>query len=56
MSFFVLVEDTIVVMKHHDQKQLQEERAYFTWTFITQSSIEGSRGRNSNRVENSNRG
>jgi hypothetical protein len=44
----VLVRVTIAVMKHCDQKQLGEERVYFTLEFHI--TVEGSQGRNSNLV------
>lgn len=39
---------SIAVMKHYDQEQLGEERAYLT-TPRSQSNIEGSQGRNCSR-------
>jgi hypothetical protein len=33
-------------IEHHDQKQLGEKRAYFAYTAISLSTIEGSQGRN----------
>ena len=47
----ILVRVTIVVMKHHDQTQAEEERIYLTYTFTSQSIAEGSQDRNSNRRE-----
>lgn len=33
----VLVKASIAVMKHHDQKQLGEERAYFTYSSLAKA-------------------
>lgn len=41
---------SIAVMKHHDPKQPKEERAYFADTSLSLFIIEGSQGRNSNRI------
>jgi hypothetical protein len=46
---FVLVRVTIAMMKHHDQKQLGEEKVYLAYTSTLLSIIEGSQDRNSNR-------
>lgn len=49
----VFVRVNIAVMKHHDEKQLGEERAYiFTWLFTT----EGKQDRNSHRAGPGGRG
>ena len=36
----------MAVMKHHDQKQVGEERVYSVYTSTAQFIIEGSQGRN----------
>jgi hypothetical protein len=45
----VLVGVSIAVMKHHYQKKLGEERIYFYYISISQSTIQGCQDRNSNR-------
>jgi hypothetical protein len=37
-----LVRVSVTAMKHHDQKQLEEERAYFIHGFIEQFFIKSS--------------
>jgi hypothetical protein len=38
---------SIPVMKHHDQKYLEEGRVYFTYTSVSHDIIEGRQVRNS---------
>jgi hypothetical protein len=40
----------IAVMKHHDHKQVGEERVYLAYTFTALFITEGSQDRNSHRV------
>ena len=47
----VLVRVSNTVMKHHDQKQLREERVSLAYVSISQFNTEGSQGRKSNRAE-----
>jgi hypothetical protein len=44
----VLVRVPIAVIKHHDQKQVGEEKVYSAYAFISQIIIKGSHDRNSN--------
>jgi hypothetical protein len=46
----VLVRVSIAAMKHHDQKQVREERVYLAYIFIALFIIKGSQDRNSNRA------
>lgn len=46
----VLVGVPIAMMKHHDPKQPKEERVCFADTSLSLFIIEGSQGRNSNRI------
>ena len=46
----ILVKATIVVMKHHGQKQVGEERVYLAYTSISLFIIEGSPDGNSDRA------
>ena len=47
----VLVRVSIAVMKHHDPKQVGEERAYLAYTSTSLFIIERSQDRNSSRAE-----
>jgi hypothetical protein len=39
------------VLKHHDQKQVEEERVYLAYTSTSLSIIKGSQDRNFSREE-----
>jgi hypothetical protein len=47
---FVLVRVSIDVTKHHDQKQVEEKRVYFAFSFISHFIIKGSPRRSSTRA------
>jgi hypothetical protein len=46
----IVVRVTIAVMKHHEQKQVGEERVCSAYTFTSQFISKGSQKRNSSRV------
>lgn len=46
LYYFAYLRVSNAVINHHDQKHLGEERSYFTYTFISQSSTEESQDRN----------
>jgi hypothetical protein len=46
----VSVRVTIAVIKHHEQKQVEEERVYATHSSIQQFIIKSSEGRSSSRA------
>ena len=43
--YIILVRVSIAVMEHHDQKQLEEERDYFSYISVSQSVIQATQGR-----------